>query len=138
MRTIPFLALIIFISCQNSTNLDRQSVVEDSLRRERLDSVKLVREIETEAKPAYIEAYEAVQDMKDKIRLSEQGLIRRSDVIDDFNQTLGREMGRLSSLSQIKERLDTAGDAYIQFKFKKACANVAMEKAASLKFEFNR
>lgn len=122
------ICLSLLISCWNN---DSDTIKLADKRRN--DSIQAVREIEELAKPAYIDAYKKVNEIKMNVKLAEKGLLKAEEVVSQFNRVLGPEMGQLRKLSQVKQRLDTAGDAYIQFKYKRAQAEIALYKAAELK-----
>ncbi len=136
MKPLLLIAAIYIASCQSpETTHALTDSNEDSLATKKADSLRLISEIEAEAKPAYVSAFSAVMTIKAEVEECEKGLLKSRDVVSHFNSTLGPEMGRLSTLSQVKQRLDTAGDAYVDYKFKKACAAIALEKAGAAKFE---
>ena len=93
----------------------------------------MIKEIQEEAKPVFIKTYKIVHEIMDDVDLAKQGLLPKSAVIQKYNEVLGPEMGRLKTLTQIKARLDTAGEGYIKYKFIKAQAEIAREKAAEKK-----
>ena len=138
LTIIFFIAFVQLLSCKtenkNNNQKDSTTTVTDSIAQKTKDSLELVSEIEEEAKPAYIDAYKKIMEIKTNVELAEKGDLNKSQVVADYNERLGPEMGRLSTLSQVKTRLDTAGDAYIQYKFKRACADIALSKAAEQKF----
>lgn len=99
------------------------------------DSRNIRKEVEEEARPVYVETFKTVYEIKTYVEMARKGKMSKSKAIAMYNNKLGPEMGELSSLSKIKERLDTAGDAYIKYKFLQACAEIALRKAAEASFK---
>ena len=140
--SIIFLIVSLQSACQTNNKDNTQKKLKtttqiDSQAQKTKDSLELVREIEEEAKPVYIETFKTVHEIKTYVEMAEKGEVNKSEVIAMYNEKLAPGMGKLTTLSQIKKRLDTAGDAYIEFKFKKACAEIALSKAAEQKFKAN-
>lgn len=124
---------ILVVSGCNSTNTNTERKSYHSYK----DSIAMIREIEEEAKPAYIEAYTKVAELRQYIRLAEAGQLTNDEVVAEFNRNFGGELGRLKTLQEVKQRMDTAGDGYIKFRFLKAQADIALRKAAEKQFEIN-
>ncbi len=145
--SLKFLSIVFLIAslqsaCQTKIKDNTEKQIKpttqiDSQAQKTEDSLKLVREIEEEAKPVYIETFKTVHEITTYVEMAEKGEVNKNEVIAMYNEKLGPGMGKLSTLSQIKKRLDTSGDAYIEFKFKKACAEIALSKAAEQKFKAN-
>src|ERR1043166_4986786 len=132
MRHIIFISFTLIItSCQNQNeqnksvdSISKEKVTQDSIahaERNDKDSIELKKEllkqIEELAKPVYVEAYTVIHTLRSEVELAKKGTIPKSGVVRHFNETVGRTMGRRSTLEQVDKRLQEAGDAYIEFMF---------------------
>lgn len=52
------------------------------------------------------------------MELADSGSMKKTGVVPEFNWILEPKMCYLKTLSQVKKRLDSGGDAYIEFKHK--------------------
>lgn len=123
----------ISFSCGENKSDNATNVIEPAQDRK----TDLESEVAELAKPAYIEAFTQVHTLKNNISLVDSGLVEKSAVVREYNSTVGLYMGRLSDFESIRARMDTAGDAYIEFRYQKEKARIAFEKAAELEFEQN-
>lgn len=78
------------------------------------------------AKPVYMEAYRVVHNSKKKVEWAYAKHINASEAIDYYNTNLGPIMGKLKTLIEVKKRLDSSGDDYIEYMFLKEQAKVAL------------
>lgn len=127
MKTILLLFLV--MSC-NYANDKFDSKVNSTERAKSLEA-----EISKEAEPVYIEAYTKVNGLRINIKLANEGTLNKKDVLREYNSGIGTVMGNLKSFSDMQKRIDTAGDAYIQYMVLKAKADIALRKAAEKSYE---
>ena len=93
------------------------------------------KEIAMEAKPVFINATALISELRDDVKLAKQGLIKKSDVIKRFNETVGGYMKPQTTFAGVEKRLEEAGDAFPEFLFLKEQAKIAYRKAAEAKYE---
>lgn len=115
-----------FISCNNQ-NTSR------SLPKSDTSTASLKTEIYSEAlqSEAYKNAWMEVQQLKENVRLADSSLLNRDDVIREFNSGIGRTMGVVKKISQVKEKLKNIDSTYLKFVALKVAAQIALQKAAN-------
>lgn len=89
-------------------------------------------EVIGETKGEFSKAAESVNELRINIELAKQGFIDKDKVVDQYNETIGKTTGRVTSLDQAEKELAKNADAYIKFTLLKAAATAAMGKAAGL------
>lgn len=130
-----FFALVL-LSCNNTkikTAADTTAIntsVDSSNSEENLRQ-----QIAEEAKPAYVDAWTKIAKIKQYINLADSGKMQKKDAVYLYNSTVGSTMGKLSSFSAVKTRIDTAGDAYVDYVYKKAQADIALQHAAEKNYQ---
>jgi hypothetical protein len=80
----------------------------------------------------------AVSDVKEittNIELAKQGFLSKTDVLKQYNDTLGETIGKANSLDEAERLLVKNGDAYIKMTLYKSAANLAFAKAAEKALE---
>lgn len=125
--------LLIFCSCNNQST-DKQTVTEPVTA----DKSSLENLVLEKAKPAYTKAYTEISEIKANLKMAEDGLIEKEQAVKLYNNTVGVTMGKLTKFSDVKTRIDTAGEAYVQYRWKAAAAKIATEMAAEKKFEIEK
>lgn len=78
----------------------------------------------------YKQAVTDVNELRINIELAKQGFLNKTDVVNEYNKTLGESLGKVTSLDEAEKMLVKNGDAYIQMTLLKAAANIALDKAA--------
>ena len=101
-----------------------------SISQNRTDT--LLKQIQLEAKPVYVKAKTEISELRNLVDLAKKGLINKNSVVNKFNELVGPIMGIQSSFNAIDKRLKNAGDAYVDFMFKKELARIANKRAAEL------
>lgn len=138
MRTLITLILINFIlqSCDSPHN-NEETKIKPPIEAEPVEKTEndIRREVEEAAKPAYVKAYAEIASLRSNIDLAEKGTVDKSDVINLFNRTVGVVMGRESSFTGVKNRIEKGGDSYIQYQFQKEIARIAFERAGESQFK---
>jgi hypothetical protein len=79
----------------------------------------------------YSNAIEQFNDLKAQVGLAKQGLIDKKQVLNEYNDTLGKTMGQVSNLGELEAIMTKKGGAYIQMTLLKAAANIALQDAAN-------
>jgi len=76
------------------------------------------------------EAVSNVNELGINIRLAKDGFLDKEAVVKQYNETIGKTTGLVSSLDEAEKELTRNGDAYIKMTLYKAAANFALEEAA--------
>lgn len=121
MRFLFLLSTIIISSCSSSENS------EASIRNEIME----------EAKPVYVDAFVKINTLKNYIHFVDDGTMDKKQVVNEYNNTFGYRMGFLKTFAEVKQRIETAGDAFIDYVYKKECARIALMKSANIQFEIS-
>lgn len=86
----------------------------------------------------YTEAVKNVQSLTINIDLAKKGLLDKTDVLEQYNNSIGKTTGQVTSLDEAEKALVKNGEAYIQMTLYKAAANIALGKAAQKAFEIQQ
>jgi len=78
----------------------------------------------------YSKAIENVTNLTIKVDLAKKGFISKSEVIKEYNQTLGKTIGQVKTLDQVETSLKNNAKDYIQVMLYKASAMAAIKEAA--------
>jgi hypothetical protein len=78
----------------------------------------------------YADAVKNVNKLREAISLARQGFINKKEVVDEYNSTIGKTTGYVTTLDQAEQALAKNADAYIKFTLLKAAANLALDEAA--------
>jgi hypothetical protein len=100
--------------------------------KEAIDATKLSADTMNQAigNSDYSNAIEQINNLKINVGLAKQGLINKEEVLQQYNDTLGKTMGQASSLGQVESLLTKNGSAYIKMTLLKAAAQTALQNAA--------
>lgn len=79
--------------------------------------------------PEYKKAVTDVSVVRKDIELAGKGTIKSGYVVKDYNDRLGRSLGKKQTLNDVKFRIDNAGDNYIKMVLSKQVARIATEEA---------
>ena len=127
--------LVIFLSACSDDNQDEPAAVNKPVEKQTPDSISIEKKVkaavEDEARESYARAKENIRVLKESIARADSGLQQKAAVINQYNTTVGAVLGDLTSYSAVKKRIEEGGDAYIEFVYKKAVAEIAMRKAAA-------
>lgn len=83
----------------------------------------------------YKDAVKDIQELTTNIDLARQGFLKKEDVLKQYNETLGKSLGQVSSLDEAEKAMIERGSAYIQITLAKAAAQLALEDAAKKAYE---
>jgi hypothetical protein len=81
------------------------------------------------------EASKTINELQINIDLAKKGLLDKKDVVNQYNDTIGKTTGTVKTLDEAEQALVKNGPAYIQMMLFKAAANIALEQAAQKAFE---
>lgn len=83
-----------------------------------------------ESNSAYAKAAGEVALLTEEVDLAKKGFINKTDVIKQYNETIGKTVGQVKTLDEVEQALVKNGDAYILFTLKKSAATLLFNKAA--------
>lgn len=87
------------------------------------------------AADAFQAAFVNIKELSINIDLAKEGLLSKSDVLKQYNDSLGKTTGAVKTLDEAEKALTKNAAAYIKFTLLKAAAQVALEEAAKKAFE---
>ena len=70
-----------------------------------------------------------VNELTNEIDLAKKGFLDKDQVVNHYNETIGKTTGLVSSLDEAEKELVKNGDAYIKMTLYKAAANIALQEA---------
>ncbi len=76
------------------------------------------------------EAAKDVMSLKINIKLAKDGMIDKEKVVKQYNESIGKTTGLVTSLDDAERQLVKNGDDYISMMLYKAAATIALDKAA--------
>ncbi len=84
------------------------------------------------------EAVANVNSLTNEIRLAKEGFLSKDQVVNHYNETIGKTTGLVKSIEEAEKALIQNADAYIKMTLYKAAANIALEEAAKKQLEAER
>jgi hypothetical protein len=75
-------------------------------------------------------AVKNVNELAVNIDLAKKGFLDKEKVVEQYNETIGKTTGLVSTLDEAEKELTANGDAYIKMTLYKAAANIALEEAS--------
>ena len=88
--------------------------------------------VESIGSTEYQKAVSNVSELRRNIELARQGFLDKDKVVNQYNETIGKTTGQVSTLDQAEQALNKNANNYIRFTFLKAVANTALQKSAEL------
>jgi len=79
-----------------------------------------------------------VNQLNIEVGLAKEGFIQKDQVVQHYNETMGKTTGIVKTLDEVEQQLVKNGDAYIKMTLYKAAANLALEEAAKSQLEAER
>jgi hypothetical protein len=101
------------------------------------DALKRVNE-ESYKDAGVTSAIENVNELRINIDLAKNGFLDKAKVVEQYNETIGKTTGLVSSLDEAEKQLTSNADAYIKMTLYKAAANIALEAASKQILEAER
>lgn len=83
----------------------------------------------------YSAAIKNVNELRTNIDLAKSGILSKSEVVKQYNETIGKTTGQVKSLNEAEMELSNNADAYIKFTLMKAAAQLALEGASKQAYE---
>jgi len=99
------------------------------------DTFDATKEAMNGAKDAFAEASKTVFELRQNIDLARKGFIDKEAVVKQYNETMGKTAGTVTTLDEAEQKVVEKGPAYIRFMFLKAQANYALAQAAQIAAE---
>jgi hypothetical protein len=93
---------------------------------------------EAYASKAVQEAVTNVNSLTNEINLAKQGFLNKDQVVEHYNETIGKTTGLVNNIEEAEKALIKNGDAYIKMTLYKAAATLALEEAAKKQLEAER
>jgi len=78
----------------------------------------------------YQNAIKDVLSLETNIDLAKRGMIDAKDVVEQYNESLGKATGSVEDLKGVEELMIANSDKYIQMMLYKSAANIALDEAA--------
>lgn len=86
----------------------------------------------------YAGAIEQISTLKTNIDLAKQGFLDKKDVLEQYNETIGKTTGQVKTLDEAEIALGKNADAYVKMTLFKAAAQEAAGEAAKKAVEAER
>lgn len=78
----------------------------------------------------YANAAKNVNELRINIGLAKEGILSKSSVVKEYNETIGKTTGQVKNLNEAEQGLIKNADAYMKVTLLKAAAQLALEDAA--------
>jgi len=79
----------------------------------------------------YSNAIRQMEQLKKNVGLAQKGFLDKKQVLQQYNDTLGKTLGKAANLNEAEAKLTKDGDAYIKMTLLKASAQSALQEAAT-------
>ena len=89
---------------------------------------KLIADDIDKAGSSFQKAATEVYGLKENIKLAKEGFLDKDKVLNEYNTTIGKTIGQVTSLDEAEQEITAKGSAYIQMTLLKAAANIALKK----------
>lgn len=86
-------------------------------------------------KSPYEKAVVELSDLTTKVSLASQGFLDKKSVLKEYNESIGKTIGKVTDLNAAEQALIDNGDKYLQLMLLKAKAEFAFKKAAEASFD---
>jgi len=86
-------------------------------------------------KSPYESAVVGLRELTTKISLAKQGFLDKGSVLKEYNESIGKTIGKVNDLNSAEQALVNNGDKYLQLMLLKAKAEFAFKKAAEQSYE---
>lgn len=83
----------------------------------------------------YAEAIKNVNELRVNIDLANKGFLNKDKVLKQYNETIGKTIGRADSLNEAEQLMIDKSDDYLRVMFLKAAAQLTLEEAAKKALE---
>jgi hypothetical protein len=75
-------------------------------------------------------AVQNLDELKINLGLAKDGMISKNEVVKEYNDTMGKTVGKVKTLAEVEDRLIKDGPDYIKMMMLKAAATTALKEAA--------
>lgn len=84
---------------------------------------------------SYAKAVSNVAELTKNVQLAKDGFISKTEVVKEYNDTLGKTMGAVKTLSEVEAKLVAGAPDYIKMMLYKAAAQTALKEASDKALE---
>ena len=91
---------------------------------------QLYNNVVKESGSAYVDAQTQLISLNEKIKLAKEGYIDKQNVVNDYNDTIGKTIGKQKDLEGVNQALINQGPAYVDYMNKMAMAVAAAKLVA--------
>lgn len=84
----------------------------------------------TMSQSKYTDTVAEVKTLKTEIQLAKDGFLDKNEVVEHYNETIGKTTGEVKTLNEAEQALNKNAEAYIRFTLLKAAANEVQQRAA--------
>jgi hypothetical protein len=89
-------------------------------------------------KSPYEKAVIELSDLTTKVSLAKQGFLDKKSVLKEYNDSIGKTIGKVTDLNSAEQALINNGDKYLQLMLLKAKAEFAFKKAAEASYDITK
>lgn len=83
----------------------------------------------------YSNAVKQMNELKINVGLAKKGFLDKKEVLQQYNESLGKTMGKTTDINKVEAIMLKNGNAYIQMTLLKASAQLALQDAAKKAYE---
>ncbi len=87
------------------------------------------------AAKGFEDAYTQVGSLTNQVKLAKEGFIDKNKVVTEYNDTIGKTVGKVNDLDGVEQSLVKNGPAFVNMMLYKAAATAALQKASEKAFE---
>ena len=122
---LAFSALVAIVTVFEKEIGNLFSTVTDADRKQKVFNESL-----DTAKKSYADAKLQVMLLNDQVKEAAGNKQKEKKAVDDYNDSIGKTLGRLNTFQEVQDSLISQGDKYVDFIFKLNMANAAAAKVA--------
>jgi hypothetical protein len=122
---LAFSALVAIVTVFEKEIGNLFNTVTDSDRKQKVFNESL-----DTAKKSYADAKLQVMLLNDQVKDAVGNREKEKKAVDDYNDSIGKTLGRLNTFKEVQDSLINQGDKYVDFIFKLNMANAAAAKVA--------
>lgn len=94
------------------------------------EAQRILNESMKDSSSEYQKATRTVNELEINVDLARRGLLKKDDVVKQYNESMGKTTGTVKALDEVEQQLVKNGPAYIRMQLYKAAAQLALEEAA--------
>lgn len=96
---------------------------------------QILQKVLSDTNTQYAKAVENVDKLTIEVGLAKDGFVDKNAVVKDYNDTMGKTTGLVTTLDQVEQKLVDDGPAYIKMMLDKSVAMLALNEAAEAQLE---